>query len=72
MKVKQNELEKLVNELETKSSEYKILCEKLCKIEPKTINENNENLVKLYDEFKNNNVQITEINNRLKKLKKEQ
>lgn len=56
-------------ELELKAREYENLCKKLEETKQKIINENDENLLLIKEEFKRNYEEIIKINKQLKQLK---
>lgn len=56
-------------ELDLKTREYNVLCEKLDKLKENNINENDEQLIKLKDEFQKNYDEIANINKQIKELK---
>ena len=56
-------------ELELKVREYENLCKKLEETKQKIINENDENLLAIKEEFKRNYQEIIKINKQLKQLK---
>lgn len=56
-------------ELDLKTREYKMLCEKLDELKQNKINENDEQLIKLKDKFQENYEEIANINKQIKELK---
>lgn len=68
MTLKQTELVGLTMQLELKTKEYKILCDKLEQFKEQGIDPNSEELIVLRQDFIKNNKEITEIKNRLKRL----
>lgn len=68
MTLKQTELVGLTMQLELKTKEYKILCDKLEQFKEQGIDPNSEELIVLRQDFIKNNKEITEIKNKLKRL----
>lgn len=68
MTLKQTELVGLTMQLELKTKEYKILCDKLEQFKEQGIDPNSKELIVLRQDFIKNNKEITEIKNRLKRL----
>ena len=69
MSVNQTKFIGLTMELELKTREYKMLCEKLEQLKKDGIKNNDERLVTLKEEFLKNNEEIKRINLELKNLK---
>lgn len=68
MTLKQTKLVGLTMQLELKTKEYKILCERLEKFKAQGVDPNSKDLIDLRQEFIKNNQEIVEINNQLKEL----
>ena len=68
MTLEQTKLVGLTMELELKTREYKMLCDKLENYKQQSIDPNAKELIALREEFIKNNKEITEINEQLKKL----
>lgn len=72
MDITQTKLIGLTMELDLKTREYRMLCDKLEKIKEKNIDPNDEKLNWLKDLFIKNYNEITTITSQLRKLKEEE
>ena len=68
MNLKQTKLVGLTMELELKTRDYKMLCEKLEQLKKDNIDANDSRLVTLRDEFFKNHNEIVEINRQIKEI----
>ena len=68
LNMNQSKLVELTMELDLKAREYKILCEKLDKLKKNNVNEDDEKLSYLREEFIENYKEIVEINKQIKEL----
>lgn len=68
MTLDQTKLVGITMELELKTREYKMLCDKLENYKQQGIDPNAKELITLREEFIKNNKEITEINEQLKML----
>lgn len=68
MNLEQTKLVGLTMQLELKTMEYKKLCEKLEYLKQQDIDPNAHELISLRKKFLQNNKEITEINEQLKKF----
>lgn len=64
----QTKLVGLTMELDLKTKEYKMLCEKLAKLKENKIDENDTILIQLKEEFLQNYEEIVNINKQMKEL----
>ena len=71
MDLAQTKLVGLTMELDLKTREYKLLCEKLEQVKKKKIDPNDERLLWLKELFIINHEEIAEINKKLEQLKNE-
>ena len=71
MDLAQTKLVGLTMELDLKTREYKLLCEKLEQVKKKNIDPNDERLLWLKELFIINHEEIAEINKKLEQLKNE-
>lgn len=69
MNLSQTKIVGLTMELDLKTREYKMLCEKLEKLKEKNIEVNSPILLELRDMFQKNHNDIVEINKQIKELK---
>lgn len=69
MNLNQTKLVGLTMELDLKTREYKMLCDKLEQIKQSKINPNDEKLLSFKQLFQKNHDEIVEINNEIRKLK---
>lgn len=68
MTLKQTKLVGLTMQLELKTKEYKMLCDKLEKLKEQGIDLNSKDLIELRRDFIKNNQEIENIKNQLKEL----
>lgn len=68
MTLNQTKLVELTMQLELKTKEYKILCDKLEKLKEQGIDPNSKDLIELRRDFIKNNQEIADIKNQLKEL----
>ena len=70
MDLNQVKLAGLAMELDLKTREYRMLCDKLEELKKYNIDPNDERLLKVRDLFQKNHDEIVEINNKIKELSK--
>ena len=69
MNLYQTKLIGLTMELELKTKEYQMLCDRFNKLKDKNIDPNDERLLPIKDLFQRNHDEIAEITNNIKELK---